>query len=46
MDDFLNRKYNGWDVHAMLHKAFDYAVSVGLLARNVCVIVSLPRVEK
>jgi integrase len=33
-------------VHAMLHKAFDYAVSVGLLARNVCDIVSLPRVEK
>jgi integrase len=33
-------------VDAMLHKAFDYAVSVGLLARNVCDIVSLPRVEK
>jgi integrase len=33
-------------LHAMLHKAFDYAVSVGLLARNVCDIVSLPRIEK
>jgi len=33
-------------LHAMLHKAFDYAVSVGLLARNVCDLVSLPRTEK
>jgi integrase len=33
-------------VHAMLHKAFDYAVRVGWLTRNVCDIVSLPRVEK
>jgi integrase len=33
-------------LHAMLHKAFDYAVRVDLLPRNVCDNVSLPRVEK
>jgi integrase len=33
-------------LHAMPHKAFDYAVSIGLLARNVCDVVSLPRLEK
>lgn len=33
-------------LHAMLHKAFDYAVRVDLLARNICDNVSLPRVEK
>jgi integrase len=32
--------------HAMLHKAFDYAVRVDLLPRNVCDNVSLPRIEK
>ena len=30
----------------MLHKAFDYAVSAGLLSRNVCDVVSLPKIEK
>ena len=33
-------------LHAMLHKAFDYAVRVDLLPRNVCDNVSLPRIEK
>jgi integrase len=33
-------------LHAMLHKAFDYAVHVDLLPRNVCDHVSLPRIEK
>ena len=33
-------------IHTMLHKAFDYAVSLGYLPRNVCNVVSLPRVEK
>ena len=31
---------------AMLHEAFDYAVSMGLVGRNVCDGVSLPRIEK
>ncbi len=33
-------------LHAMLHKAFDYAVHVDLLPRNICDHVSLPRIEK
>jgi integrase len=33
-------------LHAMLHKAFDYAVRVDLLPRNICDHVSLRRIEK
>lgn len=33
-------------LQAMLHKAFDYAVRIGLLSRNVCDAVTLPKVER
>src|ERR1700682_4787219 len=33
-------------LHAILHKAFAHAVRIGLLPRNMCDAVSLPRVEK
>lgn len=33
-------------LQSMLHKAFDYAVRIGLLARNICDAVTLPKVER
>lgn len=33
-------------LHSMLHKAFDYAVRIGLLSRNICDAVTPPKIER